>query len=84
MLPVDKLKHLMVGAAITAFCTLALGLMPGAPVGALLTLLAAIGRELYNQHNGGLFDVADLAATCVGSVPGFLLAWLLIWSGGGT
>lgn len=82
MLPPDKLKHFAVGAAITGACVLALGALSGAMLGAGVTLAAAIARELYNRKQGGKFDIADIAATCIGVVAGFGGAWLLLWLGG--
>lgn len=45
-------------------------------VGLLVCFIAAIGREAWNQRQGGLFDWRDIAATLAGALPVLAAFWL--------
>lgn len=70
-LPVDKLLHLGAGALLAGAGTFISPL-----AGATLCAAGAVGREVYNQHSGGTFDLYDLAATLLGGAV-VLLPWAL-------
>lgn len=44
--------------------------------GLLVCFMAAIGREAWNQRQGGLFDWRDIAATLAGALPVLGAFWL--------
>jgi hypothetical protein len=59
--PTDKLLHVLAGA-LSALP----GLLLGWPFAAATCAAAAVLREVYNLHQGGRFDPADIAATLAG------------------
>ena len=83
--PADKLTHCLVGNALATVIVLAGGLMR-APAGVTVALaaagvlLAALGREAYNRHQGGEWSWRDIAWTLGGLLPvgGVLVAGLLL------
>lgn len=44
--------------------------------GLLVCFMSAIGREAWNQRQGGLFDWRDIAATLAGALPVLGAFWL--------
>jgi hypothetical protein len=83
MPPTDKLLHFALGGGC-ALTGIALALLAkplgfsASPLfaGLLLCFTAAIGREAWNQRQGGFFDWRDIAATLGGSLPVLSAFWL--------
>lgn len=78
----DKILHFLVGSLITAFMTLVVGLQEpeidwstmGAPViGLVVTAFFGFVKEKIVDTE---FDIKDLVATVLGSVPIFLATFL--------
>lgn len=69
MITADKQAHLWAGAAIAA-ASLPFGIDVSLP----MVLVAALGREIYNDFSGGVFDTGDVFATCIGG--GLMCFWL--------
>lgn len=80
---VDKLLHFAIGGGC-ALGGIVLALLAGplglsaSPLlaGLLVCFLAAIGREAWNQRQGGFFDWSDIAATMAGALPVLAAFWL--------
>jgi hypothetical protein len=81
--PTDKLLHFAIGGgcALTGI-VLALLAKPlafsASPLlaGLLVCFTAAIGREAWNQRQGGFFDWRDVAASMAGALPVLAAFWL--------
>lgn len=81
--PTDKLLHFAIGGGC-ALTGLVLSLLArpfgfsASPMlaGLLVCFMAAIGREAYNQRQGGIFDWRDIAATLAGALPVLGAFWL--------
>lgn len=77
-LPADKANHVAAGAWVAGASVLAttagawvLGALPITPALAAAAgcAVAAVAREVYNKARGGVFDLADVAATLAGGAP---------------
>lgn len=78
VIPHDKALHLIAGAAVATWPLVLAPAWPLAPVIAgVCCAAAALGREIYNQVNGGEFDLADIAWTLAGGAyPIAFFAWI--------
>ena len=78
VIPHDKALHLIAGAFVASLPLVIAPSWPLAPVVAgVCCAAAAVGREIYNQANGGKFDLADIAWTLAGGAYPITLAMLL-------
>lgn len=68
----DKLKHFGACFAIT----LVFGALITVHSGVVLAVTAGVGKELYDQQRGGVFDWLDIAAD-VGGIAAALLVFAL-------
>ena len=67
VIPHDKALHLIAGAFVASLPFIVAPSWPLASVVAGVCCAAvAVGREIYNQANGGKFDLADIAWTLAG------------------
>lgn len=73
LIPADKQLHLIAGAATSLSTHIAKQVFTGNQknafwYGAGASLLAGVGKELYDQSKGAKFDVKDVAATFAGGI----------------
>ena len=71
MMQLDKITHVLAGAAIAA------ALLPFGVIPALLAVvIAAVGKELWDAHGHGTPDRIDALVTVAGGAA--MLGWLLL------
>ena len=69
MIPIDKITHILAGAAIAA------ALLPWGVIPALLAVVvAAVGKEVWDAQGHGTPDHIDALVTVIGGV--LMLGWL--------
>lgn len=75
-IPQDKKKHFVAGFGITAIVSLFFGYI----IGALITILAAAGKELYDKVTGkGTPELLDFVATVLGAVAAIAISVAFSW-----
>jgi hypothetical protein len=74
MIPRDKLAHFLAGIAVAAVA------YPFGLIAAMLaTVIAAVGKELWDAQGNGTPEMADFLATVVGG--GMLVGWYHLFGG---
>ena len=75
-IPQDKKKHFVAGFAITAVVSLFFGYI----VGAIASVIAAAGKELYDKATGkGTPEILDFVATVLGAVAAVATSVAVSW-----
>ena len=69
----DKKLHILAGFLIS----LIIGYLFNPIIGLQLSLLAGIGKEIYDYCDHGGFDVFDMLATWCGGVVGYIAGVIL-------
>lgn len=78
-IPSDKIEHFVAGNIIFFITFIMTGLLSrhdlelATSVACLLTVLAGIGKEVWDSFSGGDVDVFDVLATWAGAIPCLLV-----------
>ena len=71
-LPPDKKAHFLVGLLIGLIGSF----LFTAYIAFFLGVIAALGKELYDERDYGGFDLYDLTITVIGTITGLFLYWI--------
>ena len=70
----DKKLHFLAGVII---CVLVALIFKSPMYGLIASVIAGIGKEIYDYYDYGKFDFADALATFVGGICGYIVGVLI-------
>ena len=74
MIPTDKKYHFIAGVIV---CILVSLIFKNPMYGLIASVIAGIGKEIWDYFDYGKFDFADALATWVGGIAGYIVGVLI-------
>ena len=73
-IPKDKKLHFLAGVIV---CFVVALIFKNPMYGLIASVIAGIGKEIYDYYDYGKFDFADALATWVGGIAGYIVGVLV-------